>query len=262
MTVCIAAACKDGNDRAIITCTDWQLSSVMGSAETGLKQRTLNHHWRFLTAGDMSEILALLAIVRRRFNETEDFDETNILTVIRSAAAERKRQKANDFTVGRYGLSYDDFIKFGKEKLPVELFLDGMSSIRDLSLGGEFLFAGFSSDTFQLLVRLDTDFKASLHEDFVTAGEGSYLAASALLHRKHSDVDTLDEAIYAVYEAKKYAERVRSVGTYTSITVFKADGTFRSVSPEGKKKLEAQFFSYGPKDLPNNFSIDKSEFFR
>jgi hypothetical protein len=260
MTVCIAAACKEGSDYALISCTDWQLSSALGSTETGLKQRTLNKGWRLLTSGNMADILAFLNIVRGRFNAAVEFDATSVIATIRAAANDRKRQKADELTIGRYGLSYDDFLKFGKEKLPIELFLDAMSSISDLPLGGEFIFAGFDG-TLPVLVRLGSDFHVSLHEDFVTAGEGGYLAESSLLHRKHSDVHNIDQALYCVYEAKKYAERVRSVGEYTSLFVTRTDGTIRSVSTEGKTQLNTQFLTYGPKNLPTAFTIDKSKLY-
>ena len=58
MTVCIAAACRDGSGPKIVLCTDKKSSSSLGSAETARKAVKLAMNWWCLTAGTEADILA------------------------------------------------------------------------------------------------------------------------------------------------------------------------------------------------------------
>jgi len=67
-----------------------------------------------------------------------------------------------------------------------------------------------------MLLHIDGSGGVNIREDFAVAGEGGYLAQTALLHRQHSETTgSLEETMYCVFEAKKYAERVASVNSVT-----------------------------------------------
>jgi hypothetical protein len=63
-----------------------------------------------------------------------------------------------------------------------------------------------------LIIHADEDGKVVVVEDFAVIGDGGYLAQSVLLHREHTDRKSLEQTIYTVYEAKRYAEGSRTVG--------------------------------------------------
>ncbi len=92
-------------------------------------------------------------------------------------------------------------------------------------------------------------------------GEGAYLAQSVLLQRGHSDVKSLEETLYCVYEAKRYAERVSSVGKDTLLVIVYANGKTETVTPQGFEFLAKKFSEYGPRQLGNDIQLDE-KFFR
>lgn len=114
MTVCIAAVCdRYRDDRKIILCTDWQVSTPLGRADTKLKQRSLSTKWICLTAGIESEILSLLKLLKTRFISCS-VDETTATTLVGDALLERKKEKINEYLHGQYGIGY--MISFLLEK--------------------------------------------------------------------------------------------------------------------------------------------------
>lgn len=50
MTVCIAAACMDGDEHAIVVCSDGKGSTPLGSKEQMMKIRLLPHRWEVCTS--------------------------------------------------------------------------------------------------------------------------------------------------------------------------------------------------------------------
>lgn len=245
MTVCISASCKDRNQRCIVLCTDWQVSSALGSAQTKLKQHFLRFPWTCLASGTEPDILAALRLLKKHFIAAKTIDETNVPELVRAALNERKKEKTNEFVHGQYGISYEDFLSFGKDKLPTDLHREAAMSIADITLGASFIVVGISDND---IVMLETTDKCRVHirEDFATIGEGAYLAQSALLQRECIETMKMEEAIYCVYEAKRYAERVKSVGDITYISIIDSDGGLRVVSDNGMNFLSNLFDKFGP----------------
>jgi 20S proteasome alpha/beta subunit len=262
MTVCIAAACQSEGKGRIILCTDWKISGALGSAETKLKMRNFGQMWLCLTAGSEPDINAIIKIFRDEFTKLEvakaTIDDVAAVTLTRATLAQRKRDKVNELTQAQYALSYDDFLSFGKDKLPSDLHREALLSIRDLKLGTDCILAGFEPAGFSHLIRADSDGRVSVHEEFAVVGEGGYLAQSVLLHRQHSDTHDLSRALYAVYEAKRYAEGAASVGKYTSFLILSPDGGRVRITSAGKLFLEEQYKKFGPKDVPSAFDIPES----
>jgi hypothetical protein len=93
-----------------------------------------------------------------------------------------------------------------------------------------------------------------LREDFATIGEGAFLAQSVLLQRKHMDTRDLAKTVYVTYEAKKYAEEVSSVGTYTTVAVLFPDGSREEITPAGVNELSNRFRRYGPQYISEDIT--------
>lgn len=258
VTVCIAAIYDTYDEsryqQGIILCTDWLSSSPLGQSETSLKERVLKPGWYCLTAGTKSEILATLSHLKREFRSAEEINETNVVNIVRTALNARKREKSEEYTQGKYGLSYADFLSFGKEKLPPELFRESFIEIGRINLECELIIAGFT-DGFPCLVESDRKCRVHVREAFAVIGEGGILASAALLQREQTDSSRFGYTLYSVYEAKKYVEHVTTVGKFTSITVFSPDGTKR-LSRAAKDELEEKYKKYGPRDVPYKISIE------
>jgi hypothetical protein len=129
VTVCIAAPCKDGDERRIVLCVDWKVSSPLGSSDKMLKLRKLTDKWYCLTSGIDNEINILVAMMRKAFVRTGAIDETNISPLIRSTLNSRKKDKIDEFIRGRYGIAYDDFLYFGKEKFSADVHREAILTL-------------------------------------------------------------------------------------------------------------------------------------
>lgn len=263
VTVCIAAVCEMDKQPKLILCTDYLVSGPLGRAEIKLKQRTLGSSWYCLTAGVDADIHAFYRALRSKFTELGShqtaLDETNVGGLVRDALAAHKKQKVDERVRGQYAISYDDLLNIGKEKLPPELFREAMTQVRDASIGAEFIVAGFSG-RFPMVFQTDANGGVSVREDFAVIGEGGYLAQTVLLHRAHSDVSSTEEALYTVYEAKKYAEGATSVGSFTTITVIHADRRRQRLTKAGRDFLKQQYDRLGPKSIPPDLQLTEEMF--
>jgi hypothetical protein len=251
VTICIAAACTHQNPKRpthIVTCTDWRVTNSLGTADTKVKQHYLREEWRCLAAGVEADILRLVILLREHMSKAETIDDTNVLSVVRAALNERKKEKIDEFTHGRYGMPYQDFLNIGKEKLPSDLHREAVMSIADITLRASCIIAGFMG-RFPTIVETTDRCTAHIREDFATIGEGAFLAQAALLQREQSEVCSLPSTIYQVYEAKRYAERVTSVGPNTLLTVVSSTGKERRVGDKAGELLEKAYEKFGPQQI-------------
>jgi hypothetical protein len=147
-----------------------------------------------------------------------------------------------------YAISYEDLLKIGKEKLSPEDFRDAIKIARDTRVEAECIISGFA-DGFPMLLQTTVDGQVLIREDFAVVGEGAYLAQAMLLHRAHSDIRPFLQALYTVYEAKKFAEGARSVGQYTSIACCHADKERDILTFEGLSFLDSMYRKFGPQPL-------------
>ena len=71
---------------------------------------------------------------------------------------------------------------------------------------------------------------------------------------------SLELTLYNVYEAKKFAESVGSVGLRTHISIISEDGSSQLTSVNVDRQLEACYSKYGPKPLPEDLKF-KGEYY-
>lgn len=248
MTVCIAAVCEENIAPKIVICTDRKVGGALGSAETMLKTRWIGNGWKCLTSGTDNDILATLRLFKNHVNKEQIIDETNVLRIVRAALNERKFDKANELIQGKFAIPYSEFLAAGKARFPDDQFRAVMSEVELIEIEAVFIIVGFA-DRFPILIKTDRTCGAVIKEDHVVIGEGGYLAQAALLSREHHNIETLERTLYSVFEAKKFAEGVPSVGTTTAIYVLYADGGVGYVTAEGNDFLEEQYKQFGPKKL-------------
>jgi 20S proteasome alpha/beta subunit len=254
VTVCIAAICQIHFDPIIVCCTDSRGSSPLGKTDNFPKSRNLGKNWVNLSAGTASEITTLTRLLAKSFSdEAGVIDESNLAGVVQRAVTSRKNQKATEHVGAKFGISYQDFIDTGKEKFPPDIFREHIHAIRNLQIPVEMVICGFTPNI-PLLCKLNQDGQISLQDHFAVCGEGEYLASSVLYHREQNEYLTLERTLYNVYEAKKYAERVPSVGELTGLFVLNQHGK-RRVSEDIKARLDKIFVDLGPKPVPDDFTL-------
>lgn len=261
MTIGIAATCDFGTHHPkVILCSDWQVTSELGAAQTHFKEWHLGKNWHCLYAGKPPSARALIFGLRNKIlQHSSDIDETNIVSIIQSALNERKFSLCNEFVQGRYAMSYDAFLSSGKTNLPADRFLSAVHAIENIVLGAEFLITGFIFG-YPIIIQTDQRCGVSIKESFACIGEGSYLAHASLMHRAHDEMGPLGTSIYSVYEAKKWAERNRTVGDMTAMDIYSKDGTRKLVSLKGKNILDKNFGDYGPRAVPTDLTLPEEVF--
>jgi hypothetical protein len=257
VTVCIAAICE-AEDPKIVLCTDLMASSPLGN-KLVVKDYPLTKNWHCLTAGTDDEINALIPKLIRRLG-MQPIDETNIVPLIRAVLKERKIEKSDEITLAKWGMSYEEFRR-DRSQFPEDQYRIDMGEIARIPLDAECILAGFETISAPTLLQIDDAWGVKIREDFAVAGEGAYLAQSVMLHRSqvnhYTMTQTLPQSLYCVYEAKRYAERVASVGKDTWLAVCDRDGGQQIVSTDGLAFLEEQFKKYGPRELgPITFNQD------
>ena len=263
LTICIAAACiEDGdiNKRRIVQCTDSLVSNALGSAETMMKQTPIGHNFQMLPSGTAPEASAMRRLLKKHFGSAEGIDETNVLVLVKSAIHERKREIVESFVQNRYALSYDELIRFGKEKIPIEQFNNTFIKISGLTPEIEFLVTGFDQYGQPIIIVAGRGEEPFITEGFGVVGSGLYLASSALLQREVDYIWPLNKTVYAVWEAKKYAERVKTVGKATTLTYRGPGGLAKILHPTGTMAIRDHYNNYGPKDLLEDLELPEDAF--
>jgi 20S proteasome alpha/beta subunit len=264
MTVGIVAICNTGlpggqSDERIVICTDWRISTQLGSSDTLYKLASVTPHFRCVFAGDPSEAKAVISRLQRIFRAAEVVDETNILTLVRSALYEQRAEKRNALAQTRYGMDHDDVLKVGKERLPSENFARYLDAAAAVRLDTEFIVAGFG-DSDNYIVETDFACKVGFSGDFACIGDGEHLARASLIARRLQDITLLNNALYYIYEAKKAAERVNSVGRSTLLTVLTNDGGDRAVLAGRYDVFDGMYRKYGPRNVPSDLEIEENVF--
>lgn len=265
MTICMAAACDEyTSDPKIVTCTDWKISGTLGSAQTMLKNRPVGIGWRCLTAGTDRDILAVMSLLHAQFNahhfpegqpQQKHVDETKIKKLIERALFQRKRDKAEQLIRGKFAIPYDEFLATGKVRLPDDSFRSAMTEVELTEIDAEFIIVGFCEGTYATLLKTNHKCDVSIFEDFVTIGEGGYLAQAMLMYRAQSHTLSFGQTVYNVYEAKRFAEGAPTVGPDTTIAILHKDGhtdLLVNIMPH----LQNLYDSFGPHKVPEDLTID------
>jgi hypothetical protein len=250
VTICIAACCNYSREggKKIILCTDWQVSSYLGSAETKHKQEWIGKGFHCLIAGDPREADSVIAIMKQNFQGAGVVDETNIRPLVEKSFYARLKERRDALAQARFSMSHAEILQYGKDRLPSGHFVKYLDDAAKIGLDIELIVAGFAAGD-NVIVEIDRN-TVSMPDVFSCIGEGAFLARASLLRRELTDVVEFGRALYEVYEAKRAAERVNSVGKRTLISVVEEDGNRKSFILNKMDYLEAQYAQYGPKETP------------
>lgn len=248
VTVCIAAVCGFP-PTTVILCSDRLWSSSLGTSDNAFKLRHLPKDWWCLFAGTDRDAFGLINAVHAQFAEAKEIDETNVIPLVQGAIAARKRELAQDITGARFGLSYDDFLKRGKQELPSDIFGRVSGEIERIDLGASLILVGTRSIA-TTLIQVSRDGDVWIRENFAVIGEGSHLAQSSLMQREYHEFLSVEKALYFVFEAKKHAERVSSVGKTTVLRV-KDEAHDYIAGDKHLEQLTVAFEKYGPQKVPD-----------
>jgi hypothetical protein len=251
VTLCIAGACQYRNKPIIVTCTDWKSSSSLGASETADKLRWLKPpNWIALTAGGAAHADALVRAYRVGLKD-KPITEENATELFNEIAVGQMAWIKNNLVQRLLGVTYEHLRLKGKKEFPESVILDTYVELRKVTLGASLIVAGFvqRNDSMKpLICKVDRSAQVTVTDHFEAIGEGLYVANPPLLRRQYnSDVSVMD-AIYRLYEAKKLAEIVPSVGEDTSVDILFPTGEMQQLrDPQGFDIIEKMFRKYSPK---------------
>jgi 20S proteasome alpha/beta subunit len=243
MTVCIAAAYleeEQDNKSGIVLCCDWKVEVGSASSETVDKLGSIKDGWPALVSDYISDADAFLDLCTERF-KTETFTEHNVRNLFEQAVEARLRQKREHHTQVKHSLTFEEFRDKGSSILPVGDYSKTWEELNGFGLGATALIAGCIEDEpYIFKVHPNGTVESYDHFGAIGAGDGD---AEAWLHwRGHESDASLLHTVWDVYEAKRFAEMVGSVGSkYTSLYVLKPDGKVYSVSDHGRDHVKSEY---------------------
>ena len=261
MTLCIAAACHQDNEPRIVLCTDWQQQiENIGGAENRNKMDWVKDGWPALVADTLCHAEELVGIYAAHLKDIE-LTGANVLNEMKIPARTYKATLANDYISQTLGMEYKDFLRYGKQRLPDELFREKWSEVSRLRLGASLIIAGFAKcarigpyreelQPFLCVVEDSEEHRdvVRLENDFAAIGSGSYVANASLFHRGQNWEESLGHTIYAVFEAHRFSNKVPGVGEAMTIDVLEPN-RIRSLSDKGYVFYEKMFKRFGPREI-------------
>ena len=260
VTLCIAAACEESGEPRIVTCTDWKAENPLGTADTADKFRKLRTGWIALMAGKRSRTREFADVFERHLRNKE-ITRDNALTVMKDGAWIHANSLREEYCHIRWGMDYGEFREWCTKLSPViaKSYLDELKSIR---FGASLIVAGFvlseEGKPEPLICHISQqESEIRIEEEFAAIGEGRVVAIPPLLRREYDSDVPLAKAVYMVYEAKRLAEIIGSVGESTSVDVLYPDGTLKSFTDEAYNYYDGLLKDFGPKSRITNVEFKK-----
>jgi hypothetical protein len=223
VTVCIAAICQEISDPKIVLCADTKLDgSYAGSSDGNRKIGKLAFGWVDMMSGDWVRAKELHGWIKSEF-------------LANGAPSDRGRVFELLMNAGNSFIGSPMYRKDAAVDILACGFIGAVPVISGVSIGST------------------TKPSVYFNQSFATVGSGGAIAAVFLNARDCTPRDSLKQALYVVYEAKKYSEKNVGVGTDTKLIVISPpvvgsgpeDVSAVSVGFEGLRQLEKARGQYG-----------------
>jgi hypothetical protein len=258
MTLCTAALCAhdvDDGARASIS-FDTRVETFAAGADVGFKWEAVAQRWSLLFAGTVHAAKELANLYRAALRTTEKMiDGESVLSVLQTPADKFRAIEAERLTQKRHGMSYDDFLTYGKERLPEDLFRQTSYDVASQDMSVELILIGYYDNRFRLFKL--SDGRVTSCTGFAVIGSGSYIAEPCFYQREHKEYDSVGKAVYTQYEAQTLGSIAPGVGKRFSIAVLEYVPDQERVVPkvllehDGMKIMEGYFKKWGPKPVEN-----------
>jgi len=192
----------------------------------------------------------LCAIYKSHLKNTT-LTEDNLLDRMREPPGIIKGRLAEAYTQRCLAISYRDLLDRDENWIGKERRERYLSVIEQNKLGVDLIFAGFI-DGKAVICEL-RDGELDRMSNFSVIGSGSYTAEPALHARGQTATTSLEDTLYNVYEAKRYAEKSPNVGAQTFIYVLyppeQSEGNLvvKKITKDGYSYLRQRYRRFGPK---------------
>lgn len=258
MTLCIAAACSNHRQDAIVLCIDSLVTTGTASSETEYKLVDLGPY-AAMFSGNIPEARELLSCyadyLARHPLQNPSLDER--LEQLREPLLIQKREMIDATVRRRTGMSYQKFLDRDTHFDP-GIRAKICADIENLSIDVDLIIVGGGVERLWIFRERMERIEAEIN--FACIGDGAEAAEQSLHRREQQESLSLNETLYHVYEAKRMGELAPTVGKKTDLSVFErsksSDGplpwSLYPVTPEILDYLEDCYKKYGPQPIPGD----------
>ena len=207
MTLCVAALARVPNASfekrdVVVFAADFQSEGETAKAEIGKKVAYIGRDQHIvLIAGTSTRAIDLAKRISGELSEPSKLS-TDIQPNLERAVQSQKWHLADEYVSGALGMSYQDFLNMGKEKLPDDVYREMVYSISRQTLDCTLLVIAFAQMN-PAIYRIHESGMVENCEHFAAVGSGYYIAESTLFQRSQQELDTVGRTIYNVYEAMR-----------------------------------------------------------
>jgi len=226
VTVCIAAACRNGE--YVVSATDGALSLGGEAMDLALAKMywfsNNKNAWQFMYSGAPSNVDLILENIRQvLLSDTKALTRERIQKTVKQAFKKFMSEWVADYVLAPYNMSMEEFKRKGKTILGDDLASKLARDMGDTaaSFTDELMVIGWGKTPISVMiygVNRDGSWSGSL-TGHGTLGAGSQVALSALLLYGITRRSALEDTVYAVAAAKFLAERCEGVGQNTTICI-------------------------------------------
>lgn len=219
MTVCIAAACRNGE--YVVSCTDGALSQGGETFDLALTKMTYFDDWQIMYAGEPSNADLILENVRQACRAP--LTRENIQATIRRAYKKRFAEWIADYVLAPYDMDMDEFKKKGRKIFTDQTAAQLTREMNNMAteFKEELMVVGWGPAPHAVMIygMNQTGPWSGLLTGIGAIGSGADVAIATLLLHGITRNSTLEDTLYAVAAAKFSAERRDGVGRNTTIHI-------------------------------------------
>jgi hypothetical protein len=138
MTLCIAAECEHEGAPAVVLCCDWRGETEVVTIEID-KIRWIGD-WSVLLAGDVTRADELVGEYEREFATSPFVGPVyDLIERFKKPAQRQKRKLIEEHVALSLGISYGDFLNYGKQWFTDTIYYETYNEIRRLSLDADLI---------------------------------------------------------------------------------------------------------------------------
>jgi hypothetical protein len=255
MTLCIAAKSRDEVGLAgVVCCFDAHISTDTYGSDTEIKLRHLPNCWGALYSGKQHRADELLGLLREVLQEEII---GNVLAALRVPVMQYKRNLVHEYLNATYGLGYEEFYSATHGHLSEEEVRSAIVGIKSLYTDCQlilFRIAGQSGDIYTV----DYNFAVAQCSNFAAIGTGADTSLAWLHFRKQNVGTRVDQTIYNLFEAKKFANFAHApgVGDRTRLIFLCSHEEMNVINERGLETLEKRYHRYGPREQAESRKFD------
>jgi hypothetical protein len=264
MTLCIAARCikyinVGKNVPMVVLSADQQVEIAMAGAETEFKYERLSPHWIAMLAGTLHHARELAGCYRTELLASEEgLKDATVLEALHRPLNAMRYRLADRYTQRRVAMSYDDFLRNGRHQLPDFLHQEMSGDIARQQIEAELILVGYLGTEFVLFKIDGYSFDVVQWSAFAVVGTGSTIAMGNLFQRQHTEFDSLQNTLYAVYESHRLGRIAPGVGMKNIMIVLRKGATrieHAMMAPEDALLYDGAFDKFGPRAIPDDIAI-------